>query len=284
MKIFKLKYLALSFLFVTMVSCSKDETIKEADNAAVAASKSFEFRQDINNYLVDGQITYNRQLIAKAAETAWNIHYDFPHNRVSISTTASAFNKYKKTAEAFKNNVETPEDNINIAENVSGNCDEYGAINGNNKSEESHAKAGEYQGVSNLLPLLSNSTYTGFSSGIFFFILNADGSRFFTKFSNNTDCSTYTQATVKTSTTGSSVSTINVFMSVVTKNLYLGNQGIRLRNDASVAKNVTFYSGTNYTGSSVVVSLTVNQYKQLGVNLFSQFTNQTVKSYKSANQ
>jgi hypothetical protein len=284
MKIFKVKCMVLSFLLATMVSCSKDETIKEADNVATASSKSFEFRQDINNYLVDGQITYDRQLISKAAETAWNIHYDFPHNRVSISTTASAFNKYKNTAEAFKNNTETPEDDMEIAEKVFGTCDEYGAINGNNKLEESYAKAGEYQGVSNLLDILNNSTYTNFSIGLYFFIGNSDSSKFFTQFTNNTDCNVYPQNTVKVNTAGTSVSTQLVNMSVVTKNLYSGTSSIRLRNDALVAKNVTFYSGTKYTGSSVVVSLKANKYVKFSTNLFSSFTDQTVKSYKSANQ
>ncbi len=121
MKIFKLKYLALSIVLATLSSCSKDYDLKEADKTATADSNSFVFEEGINNYVVDGQLVYDRKQIANAAKNPWNIHYDFPHNKVVISTTPVEFEKYKNSNIEFKtmldDNAKTPESTTEISDN-----------------------------------------------------------------------------------------------------------------------------------------------------------------------
>lgn len=114
MKIYNLKYFAL-LLATVMISCSKDDLIKEADKEAVNESNSFVFEDCINNYVIDGKITYDHKEIANAAKNAWNVHYDYPHNKVVISTTPAEFEKYKKidTEFASRLNETTTEKEIN---------------------------------------------------------------------------------------------------------------------------------------------------------------------------
>lgn len=103
MKIFKLKYLILGIVSVaSAVSCTKDDVVKDADLASIKSSNSFEFRDDINNYIIDGKLTYDRTEVANVAKDAWNVHYDFSKNRVVISTTPAKFEEYKNSNPEFK--------------------------------------------------------------------------------------------------------------------------------------------------------------------------------------
>ncbi|WP_310556760.1 hypothetical protein [Flavobacterium sp.] len=103
MKIFKLKYVVLSLVLTTLVSCSKDSVIEAADKVAIAETDAFVFEDGINNYVVDGELTYDRKVIAEAAKDAWNVHYDYPHNKVVISTNKIELDKYMKSNVELKN-------------------------------------------------------------------------------------------------------------------------------------------------------------------------------------
>jgi hypothetical protein len=102
MKILKLKYVALILTIASFTSCSKDYAIEEADKTAIENSDAFVFEDGINNYVIDGQLTYDRKQIGKEAKDAWNVHYDIPQNRVVISTTPESFEKYKNSNLEFK--------------------------------------------------------------------------------------------------------------------------------------------------------------------------------------
>lgn len=102
MKIFKLKYLALTLVATTLVSCVKDDVIKEADKAAITSSNSFTFDEAYKTYIINGNISFNREEIASAAKDAWNVHYDGSKGRVVISTTPAEFEKYKNSNIEFK--------------------------------------------------------------------------------------------------------------------------------------------------------------------------------------
>ena len=102
MKIFKLKYLMLSLVATGLVSCVKDDIIQSADKEAVTELNSFVFQEEINNYVIDGKVTYDRSEIANAAKEAWNVHFDYPHSKVVISTTPAKFEEYKNSNLEFK--------------------------------------------------------------------------------------------------------------------------------------------------------------------------------------
>jgi hypothetical protein len=124
MKIFKLKYLVLSVVLSTLVSCSKDTAIETADKAAIAATDAFVFDDNYNNYVIDGKLTYDHKEISTAAKGAWNVHYDGSKNKVVISTTPAEFEKYKNSNLEFKNA---------LAEN------DKAALNSSNDSKGSNA-------------------------------------------------------------------------------------------------------------------------------------------------
>jgi hypothetical protein len=106
MKNFKLKYVALILTVASFTSCSKDYAIEEADKTAIENSDAFVFEDNINNYVIDGEMTYDRKQIASSAKKAWNVHYDYPHNKVVISTTPEEFETDKKSDLEFKKNFE----------------------------------------------------------------------------------------------------------------------------------------------------------------------------------
>lgn len=107
MKIFKLKFLALTLAASALVSCAKDDVIKEADIKAISESNSFEFPDEINNYIIDGKITYDRREIANSAKDAWSIIYDYPQKKIVICTTPSELERYEKSDLVHKKTFET---------------------------------------------------------------------------------------------------------------------------------------------------------------------------------
>jgi hypothetical protein len=112
MKIFKLKCLALALTLVTLGSCASDDALKDGEKTA-SKENAFVFEDDIKNYVIDGKLTYDRKEITNAAENAWNVHYDFPNNKVVISTTTEEFEKYKNSDIEFKNALAENERNAN---------------------------------------------------------------------------------------------------------------------------------------------------------------------------
>ena len=67
MKMFKLKYFVLVVIIVTQWSCAVNDDIKDS-NTATTNSKSFVFEEGIDHYIIDGQITNDRQIIVQAAK------------------------------------------------------------------------------------------------------------------------------------------------------------------------------------------------------------------------
>jgi hypothetical protein len=122
MKNFKLNYLAFSLVVATLSSCALDDTLKDAEKTETASSDTFSFDEEIHNYEVDGKLVYDRKLITNAAKEAWHVLYDYPNNRVAISTTPKEFEKYKSSHPEFKaiyeeKPVEPVEETNNAADN-----------------------------------------------------------------------------------------------------------------------------------------------------------------------
>ena len=114
MKMFKLKYFVLVVIIVTQWSCAVNDDIKDS-NTAATNSKSFVFEEGIDHYIIDGQITNDRQIIVQAAKNAWNIHFDYPVNKAVISTTPDEFEKYKNSNLEFKKAFEHS-DNVSTSD------------------------------------------------------------------------------------------------------------------------------------------------------------------------
>lgn len=104
MKIFKLKHIVVVLIAGLLGSCTATDNLPEA--AETAAIENGDFVMDPNmHYLVNGLVTSDKDLIKKSIKDAWNIHYDFPHNKVTISTSPIEFEKYKNSNLELKNTL-----------------------------------------------------------------------------------------------------------------------------------------------------------------------------------
>lgn len=94
-------------MMVLQWSCATNEPLIDAKNDSDASSNSTQF--DIipgMNYIVDGKKTAERDLLVATQRNAWNVHFDFPENKVVISTTEKEFNRYVNSNEEFKIRLE----------------------------------------------------------------------------------------------------------------------------------------------------------------------------------
>lgn len=118
MKNYILNFALFICLIAGSASCTNDSVLKDADQEAVQENNAFEFEDNISRYLIDGKLVNDRAEIANAAANAWNVHYDYPHNKVVISTTPATYDVYLKSdVEMYKSYVEGRNKALSEADN-----------------------------------------------------------------------------------------------------------------------------------------------------------------------
>jgi hypothetical protein len=105
MKITNLKYMCLFFALAIFNSCGVDNNLVEAEKPT-SQDNSSNGSEKIDNYLVDGELVYDHDVISKAVKNAYHIHYDFSSNKVNISSSESNYLKYLDTDKEFKKRMD----------------------------------------------------------------------------------------------------------------------------------------------------------------------------------
>ena len=230
MKIFKLKYVALALTLATLGSCASDDSLKEGEKTT-ADENTFVFEDGINNYVINGQLTFDHKVIGNAAKDAWNIHYDYPHNKVVISTTSGEFEKYKSSDTEFKSRFESPnltpavENNGTNSSKAAVTYNQYDAINYTNHLVFYwHDASGQQYTIfpvvrNNDVNIGFNAHYIRNNATTYVGTFNIAGSRAFNTGAHDVNDDTY------------------------------------LRNTATTSKTITFFSGTNNTGTTTSITL-----------------------------
>ncbi len=86
-------------------SCATHEPLIDAKNDSDVNSTQFDIIPAMN-YIVDGKVTADKDLIKTVQKNAWNVHFNFPESKVVISTTEREFDEYVNSDEAFKTRLE----------------------------------------------------------------------------------------------------------------------------------------------------------------------------------
>ena len=258
----------MSLVITALMSCSKDSDIEAADKDAITKTNSFVFEKEINNYVIDGQLTYDRTAIANAATSAWNIHYDYPHNKVVISTTPATFEKYKNSNLELKNAL--------IENDIAARKHDIAARKNGNKELDnkdtmaSKAVIGMHGGKYNAL---------NFPGHRIFHYNDSANSRHYlwpVNVATNTSAGIYNVPNINS--VGDLVYSGLLLTAI---NFFTGNSSKGyIRNTADNSDTVwTIYSGTNYTGTSRIFTLGRGTTRQLStLNLL--FNGAQLRSYK----
>ena len=101
MKTFMFKILSLSFFVMSLASCMKQDVIETKAKEEEEIINSFTFQDEIKEYVIDGKTVTDHQQIANVAKNAWNVHIDYPNEKVVISTTPKMFDSYQNSNTEF---------------------------------------------------------------------------------------------------------------------------------------------------------------------------------------
>lgn len=251
----------LAVIVSTLGSCTKDDTLKDADQSNTEAKGEFVIDPTMN-YVINGVLTYDHNAIKNAAEKAVNIHFDQPKNKVVISTTTNAFEDYKKSNQELREGLARANYNKtnDEVENVQPSAARYipaGAPSSVNSAFEDKSLIGySYTGLSGGSLIMgkfvptSDSDLT--STSAFRIIHNSDGTV-------NTNWGTVAFA----------------FTAVFNSTSSFTNQRLMVNNE-SATNSLTkyYYANINFGGTSYFYTTGANNWQDM-INL----KNLNVKSY-----
>jgi hypothetical protein len=256
MKNIKLKYFAFALMMLLQWSCAKTDIPEATKKESEEIINSLVFNDDIREYVLDGKTVTDHQQIADAAKKAWNVHYDYPNEKVVISTTPKVFDSYQNSNTEFKQALEQNAKAV--------------ATNSNNEETRSAKVAAVPAGAPPSIILAhQDKSMIGFSYEVItprkttlvhdFFIASSDADL------------TSTRMVIFSIDKSTGVSELDAFINpsynfnnILKSTTSLTNFRCYMNNESRTASlTKTFYEKANYTGPS----LTVTAAKNTNINL-----------------
>ncbi len=245
MKNIKLKYFAVALMMVLQWSCATNETLIDAKNDSdIVSDTQFDVIPGMK-YIVDDKEIVDRNLLVTAQKKAWNVHFDFPENKVVISTTEREFSKYVNSNELFKQHLEeNTRDAINQQKEES--------IISNSSKSSSRDSATPTLRVDFSNTAFFNISYRPFSQPA----TTSNYVHYSFKASSNSDVFNLQHIAYKTTVTATTASTTTKILNVTQGNNFY-KVGIRNSQESgSVTK--SFYALANYRGPSKAYTVGAN--------------------------
>ncbi len=220
---------------MTFASCTKPDIIETAQKESEEIINSFVFEDGIREYAIDGKTVTDHPQIANAAKNAFNVHYDYPNERVVISTTPKMFESYQNSNTELKHALEQSDKAVATDNN-----------NEDNRSARVTAAPPSY------IPGFANKSVIGMRWKN---TLNGITTEFFSV-SSDADLTTLAVRINVTNGSGTILDegksgTVNFNDITKTSTTYVTVFKCYMNNESSTnSLTRTFYTGKNYTGSS----------------------------------
>lgn len=100
MKKYKLKFISLTIVALSLWGCEVNENVKETENTN-ATKNNFVIEPE-TDYYINNKLINDHNVVKAAASEAWNITYDFSKKRVLIFKSSNDLEAYKNTNPKIK--------------------------------------------------------------------------------------------------------------------------------------------------------------------------------------
>jgi hypothetical protein len=235
----------------SIISCSNEKETLSSDVESVENSEMQKYArlfEEYTNIKNDGVTVTDKSEIIQLIKTAKMTTVD---SRMKEIHLYSSKEKYKEITNIDLDKEVVEESTDGLIKNPSGlvpDDEGYYAVSKNNTSAKSTLYG--YSGLGNVA---DNPYFTGFANRVFAVIkYNNSGNTYFTEIANRPELNNdYFNGIKCNASTGSvTINPFNLYYAFNTA-LTFGSADIKVFNDTDETKYVTFYSGSNHTGSGL---------------------------------